>query len=54
MEITTQMVKDLRERTGAGVMDAKRALVASDGDMTKAASSTALLTDILHGLRRLG
>ena len=38
MEITTQMVKDLRERTGAGVMDAKRALVASDGDMTKAAA----------------
>ena len=38
MEITTQMVKDLRERTGAGVMDAKRALEASNGDMTKAAA----------------
>ncbi|HET7034796.1 MAG TPA: elongation factor Ts, partial [Thermomicrobiaceae bacterium] len=33
-----QMVKDLRERTGAGVMDAKRALEASDGDMKKAAA----------------
>jgi elongation factor Ts len=32
------MVKDLRERTGAGVMDAKRALEASDGDMSKAAA----------------
>lgn len=38
MEITTQMVKELRERTGAGIMDAKRALQETDGDMKKAAS----------------
>ena len=38
MEITTQMVKELRERTGAGIMDAKRALQETDGDMSKAAA----------------
>lgn len=37
MNITAQMVKELRERTGAGVMDAKRALEAADGDMERAA-----------------
>ncbi len=36
MQITTQMVKDLREQTGAGIMDAKRALESADGDFTKA------------------
>ena len=30
------MVKELRERTGAGMMDCKKALVESDGDMEKA------------------
>jgi elongation factor Ts len=38
VEITTQMVKELRERTGAGIMDAKRALQETDGDMKKAAA----------------
>jgi len=36
MEITAQMVKELREATGAGMMDCKKALTDSDGDMTKA------------------
>lgn len=36
MEITTQMVKELRDRTGAGIMDAKRALQSANGDMEKA------------------
>lgn len=36
MEITAQMVKELREQTGAGMMDCKKALVESDGDMEKA------------------
>ena len=36
MEITASMVKDLRERTGAGMMDCKKALVESNGDMDKA------------------
>lgn len=35
-EITASAVKDLRERTGAGMMDCKRALVESDGDVEKA------------------
>ncbi len=32
-EITASMVKDLREKTGAGMMDAKNALVENKGDM---------------------
>lgn len=31
--ITAKMVSDLREKTGAGMMDCKKALVAADGDM---------------------
>ena len=34
--ITAGLVKDLRERTGAGMMDCKKALTACDGDMNKA------------------
>jgi len=34
--ITAQMVKELREKTDAGMMDCKKALVASDGDFEKA------------------
>jgi len=34
--ITAGMVKELRERTGLGMMDCKKALSASDGDMDKA------------------
>jgi elongation factor Ts len=34
--ITAGAVKELRERTGAGMMDCKAALVESDGDMDKA------------------
>lgn len=37
MEITAQMVKELREATGAGMMDCKKALTDSEGDMEKAA-----------------
>lgn len=36
MNITSAMVKDLREKTGAGMMDCKEALTASDGDFEKA------------------
>jgi elongation factor Ts len=36
MEVTAKMVKDLREMTGAGMMDCKKALAATDGDMDKA------------------
>lgn len=34
--VTSAMVKELRERTSAGMMDCKKALVESDGDMDKA------------------
>ncbi len=36
-EITAQMVKELRERTGAGVLDCKNALAEAGGDMERAA-----------------
>jgi elongation factor Ts len=36
MAITAEAVKDLRERTGAGMMDCKRALQEADGDVEKA------------------
>ncbi len=36
MEITTAMIKELRDLTGAGVMAAKRALEQSNGDMKRA------------------
>ena len=35
-EVTTAMIKELREATSCGVMDAKRALDAAGGDMKKA------------------
>ena len=34
--ITASMVKELRERTGLGMMDCKKALTKADGDMEKA------------------
>lgn len=36
MAVTASMVKELREKTGAGMMDCKKALVEVDGDMDKA------------------
>ncbi|MHB8131983.1 MAG: translation elongation factor Ts [Mobilitalea sp.] len=36
MEVTASMVKELREMTLAGMMDCKKALAATDGDMDKA------------------
>ncbi|MDF2607694.1 MAG: tsf [Bacillales bacterium] len=36
MAITAQMVKELRETTGAGMMDCKKALTETNGDMEKA------------------
>ena len=37
MAITAQDVKELRDRTGAGMMDCKKALTDANGDMDKAA-----------------
>jgi len=36
MAVTAQMVKELREKTGAGMMDCKKALVETDGNMDEA------------------
>ncbi|MEG2787511.1 MAG: translation elongation factor Ts, partial [Romboutsia sp.] len=36
MAITAQMVKELRETTGAGMMDCKKALQEAEGDMERA------------------
>ncbi|MBW4491140.1 MAG: translation elongation factor Ts [Trichocoleus desertorum ATA4-8-CV12] len=35
-DISAQSVKELREKTGAGMMDCKKALIENDGDITKA------------------
>ena len=34
--ITASLVKELREKTGAGMMDCKKALTECDGDISKA------------------
>ena len=36
MAVTAQLVKELRDKTGAGMMDCKKALVETDGDIEKA------------------
>jgi len=36
MKISVDMVKELRERTGAGMMDCKKALTETNGNMEKA------------------
>ena len=36
MDITVEQIKELREITGAGVLDAKKALIAAEGNMDKA------------------
>ena len=40
-DISAELVKELRERTGAGFMDCKRALTDADGDLDKAAAHPA-------------
>jgi elongation factor Ts len=37
MDITTEMIKELRQRTGAGILDSKKALQDTQGDMDRAA-----------------
>ena len=36
MEVTVDMIRDLRQKTGAGVMDCKRALEDAEGDVNEA------------------
>ena len=64
-EITAALVKELRERTGAGMMDCKKALSATDGDLEKAidflrekglaaAAKKGLVEAYIHGGGRIG
>ena len=63
-EITAALVKELRERTGAGMMDCKKALSATDGDLEKAidflrekglaAAAEGLVEAYIHGGGRIG
>ncbi len=39
MAVTVEQIRDLRNQTGAGVMDCKQALEASDGDLEEAAEA---------------
>ena len=50
--ITAEMVKELREMTGAGMMDCKKALAATDGDMEKAVEFFKRKKDLQRHLRR--
>ena len=43
MEVTVELVRTLRESTGAGIMECKNALVASQGDLEKATESLRLV-----------
>jgi hypothetical protein len=36
MAITTEQIKELREATGAGILDCRKALEQADGDVSKA------------------
>jgi len=36
LEITTQMIKELREQSSAGIMDCRNALISCEGDIEKA------------------
>ena len=47
MSVNAKLVKELREKTGAGMMDCKQALVESSGDMEKAVDFYADKNDTL-------
>src|SRR6478672_13149237 len=52
-EITAQMIKDLRERTGAGMADCKKSLTETAGDTKKATriASEGMIVNYQHGNR---
>ncbi len=51
--ISTAQIKELRDQTGAGIMDAKRALEDADGDM-KAAAKTLAEKGLASAAKRAG
>ena len=50
MQITAAIVKELRDKTGAGMMDCKKALTETDGDIDKAVD--VLRAKVLQRLRK--
>ena len=50
MGITAQQVKELRDKTSAGMMDCKRALTETDGDIEAAADETYEMQDRLSAV----
>ncbi len=54
MAITTEMIKTLREATGAGVLDCKKALEAAAGDFEKAAQALKAKGLVAAAKRRAG
>ena len=51
MSISASMVKELRERTGAGMMECKKALVEAGGDLDAAAEILRLLPETMPALQ---
>ena len=52
MAITASMVKELREMTGAGMMDCKKALNETDGDTSYNCGFKDALTGVRNYIRR--
>ncbi len=52
-DITAAMVKDLREKSGAGMMDCKKALNETSGDMDAALDLQGATVENHHRARRL-
>ena len=48
MEITASLVKELRERTGSGMMECKKALVEAQGDIEAAIDAAAISTMLVR------
>ncbi len=49
-DVSAKLVKDLRDKTGAGMMDCKKALAESDGDMAEGAIGTYIHTGARVGV----
>ena len=54
MAFTSKDVMDLRQRTGVGMMDCKKALVATDGDMEAAIDYLRVHTGCKKGIPYCG
>ena len=52
MAISAKLVKELREKTGAGMMDCKKALTETDGDIDKAQGGIGIVPNIYNDSAR--